>query len=39
MQLHIPTMFVAIIVASLILAISIGAITRRDDQDGMIRTG
>ena len=29
-------MFVAIIVASLILAISIGAITRRDDQDGMI---
>ena len=36
MQLHIPTVFVAIIVASLILATSIGSITRRDDEDGLI---
>ena len=36
MQLHIPTMFVVIVVASVILAISIGAITRRDDRDGLI---
>ena len=35
MQLHIPTMFVVIVVASVILAISIGAITRRDDRDGL----
>lgn len=35
MQLHIPTIFVATIVASLILALSIGVIIRRDDQDGL----
>lgn len=36
MQLHIPTIFVLLIVTSVILALSIGVITRRDDQDGLL---
>ncbi|MBS1210076.1 MAG: diguanylate cyclase [Proteobacteria bacterium] len=36
MQLHIPTLFVVIITTSAILALSLGAIIRRDDQDGLL---